>query len=223
MNAQQIKQKSIEQLQEEGIRYIEHLPALFDVEEVQMRTTEEIAKRFIAAILVTTMCFEIQNGTKDENMEWLENMFKKFSIQTDDLTEKEKNILYGEPTGQDLVNGTWKYEAEWILFWALGFSDEIGFPDSIAPTNSMIQFLASCKNLQEVIWKAKIRNKEEILQMADLFYRYHWVVTDYRVNGQEIGRDMNTGVVMERRAGLWWLIFSHDKEISDWDNPDYST
>ncbi len=151
MNAQQIKQKSIEQLQEEGIRYIEHLPALFDVEEVQMRTTEEIAKRFIAAILVTTMCFEIQNGTKDENMEWLENMFKKFSIQTDDLTEKEKNILYGEPTGQDLVNGTWKYEAEWILFWALGFSDEIGFPDSIAPTNSMIQFLASCKNLQEVI------------------------------------------------------------------------
>ncbi len=151
MNAQQIKQKSIEQLQKEGIRYIEHLPALFDVKEVQIRTTEEIAKRFIAAILVTTMCFEIQNGTKDENMEWLENMFKKFSIQTDDLTEKEKNILYGEPTGQDLVNGTWKYEAEWILFWALGFSDEIGFPDSIAPTNSMIQFLASCKNLQEVI------------------------------------------------------------------------
>lgn len=87
----------------------------------------------------------------------------------------------------------------------------------------MIEFLSSCKNLQEILEKTKIRDKEEVLQMADLFYRYHWVTTDYRVNGKEIGADLDNSVLMERRAGLWWAIFSHDAEMSDWDNPDYNT
>lgn len=120
MNAEQIKQKSIEQLQKEGVRYMEHLPSLFDIDEVGLRQTEEIAKRFIMAILVTTMCFEIQNGTKSESMEWFEAMMSKFSLDKNDLTEKEENIVYGEPTEQELIDGIWKYEAEWVLFWALG-------------------------------------------------------------------------------------------------------
>lgn len=122
MNAEQIKQKSIEQLQKEGVRYMEHLPSLFDVDEVELRPTEEIAKRFIMAILVTTMCFEIQNGTKEQSIGWFEAMLEKFSISKNELTEKENNIVYGEPTEQDIINGIWKYEAEWILFWALGLT-----------------------------------------------------------------------------------------------------
>lgn len=223
MNAEDIKQTSLARLQKEGIRYIEHLPSLFGTDEVRMRTTDEIVKRFLAAIFVTTMCFEIQNGTKEENMEWFASMFEKFSIEENDFTEKEKHILYGNPTEQDIVNGIWKYEAEWVLFWALGLENDIGFPDTIAPTDRMLRFISSCNNFQDMRENTKIRDKEEILQMADLFYRYHWAATDYRVNGNEIGADLNGRVVVERRAGLWWLIFSHDAELSDWDNPDYST
>lgn len=111
---------------------------LFDSEEVKLRSEEEIAKRFITSILVTTMCFEIQNNAKHENMEWFESMLEKFSIDKDFLTEKEKNILYNSPTEQDIINGIWKYESQYALFWILGLCEELSFPNTIAPTNKMI-------------------------------------------------------------------------------------
>lgn len=69
--------------------------------------------------------------------------------------------------------------------------------------------------------KVRLRDIEDILNEADLIYRYHWACRDARLNGREEPAGLINSVVMERHAGLNWLIGALD--IDDWDNPDTST
>ncbi len=150
-------------------------------------------------------------------------MLEKFSIDKNFLTEKEKNILYGNPTEQDIINGIWKYESQYALFWVLGLVEEMNFPSTIAPTDTMVQCVASKKDINDFLQSVHIRDKEEVLKKADLYYRYHWATTNNRIQEKENEMNMDDGVICERRAGLWWAIFSRDPEMSDWDDPDFNT
>lgn len=59
----------------------------------------------------------------------------------------------------------------------------------------------------------KLRSVEEILDMLDLYYRYHWACVEKRVRPETNIGKLNPEVVMERRKGLEWLI----NEINEWD------
>ena len=110
----------------------------------------------------------------------------------------------------------WKYESYWVLVWALGFVDELNFPDTIVDGPTAIGIVAKFSNLDEFIAAAKLRDIDEILDEADLIYRYHWACVNARINNLPMPKKLDEGVVMERRAGLWWIV-DMDKE-NDWDN-----
>jgi hypothetical protein len=63
--------------------------------------------------------------------------------------------------------------------------------------------------------KAKLRTMKEILDEADLIYRYHWAVTDARVKGRDAPAGLDGGVVYERHYTLNWLIRYGDQEWDD--------
>jgi hypothetical protein len=63
---------------------------------------------------------------------------------------------------------------------------------------------------------AKLRDVSEILDEADLIYRYHWACVDARVNGSGPLQGLEESVVMERRAGLWWMLDIDGQD--DWDD-----
>ena len=71
------------------------------------------------------------------------------------------------------------------------------------------------KSYQELLDKAKLRSKNEILDEADLIYRYHWSCVDAIMKGQYPPSDLSKGIVYERHYALNWLINYMDEEWDD--------
>jgi hypothetical protein len=135
------------------------------------------------------------------------------------LTLKERNILNQEVSQQDVVNMIWKYEAYWVLLWALGIVKELNYPNEIADCDFAVQVVSACRSFDEFMQQVELRNLDEILDQADLTYRYDWACVDARLKQQDAPENLNASVVVERHGALNWLI-QHD---GDWDNPDLNT
>ena len=54
--------------------------------------------------------------------------------------------------------------------------------------------------------KARLRPQAEILDAADLIYRYNWAATDARINGRSAPAGLDGSVIYERHYALNWLI-----------------
>lgn len=146
-----------------------------------LRGYEEIAKRAITTLLVIQMAFEARNDNRDNEIEWFHSMMKNFSLAENDLTEKEKNILYDNPTEQEILDMTWKYEAYWVLVWILGLIPKLQFPDSYVDGMEAIKILTISKNFPDFLKRINPRSVDEVTQMADLTYRYHWASVNARI------------------------------------------
>ncbi len=75
---QQRKNESIQNLKQNLIPHIDHLPVIESVEEAQMRTAEEIAKRAIACLWVIQVACDLNNDQyDDETQEFVFDILKK--------------------------------------------------------------------------------------------------------------------------------------------------
>lgn len=130
----------------------------------------------------------------------------------------------GKPNEQATVNMIWKYKAFWVLLWALGIVDQLKSPSSICDCDFAIKSVSECESYQEFMNKVNLRSIDEILNEADLIFRYNWACVDAKVNGKPTLQDLNSSVVLERHKALNWLIAvdydEEDEEDEDWDNWD---
>ena len=111
----------------------------------------------------------------------------------------------------------WKYEAYWTLIWALGLIDELDYPKNICNCDIAIKTVAEREDFNDLMKGVKLRHIGEILDQADLIYRYHWACVDARINGREAPAGLQSGVVYERHCGLNWLIGKGNEDYEDWD------
>lgn len=58
----------------------------------------------------------------------------------------------------------------------------------------------------QFIEESELRPIADILDQADLIYRYHWAVRNARMKGQQVQADLDPGVTKERHYALNWLI-----------------
>ncbi|WP_445404423.1 DUF4272 domain-containing protein [Acinetobacter vivianii] len=218
-NPEQRKQESILKLKTKAIPYIDWLPHIESSDDVIQRSAEHIAKRAIACLLMIQVACDLDRDQFDQETEdFIVDLLNKFEV-ADELTVKEKNILNRNAAQQDIVNMIWKYEAYWVLLWALGIVDELKYPDEIADCDFAIEVVSRCRSLQEFMQQVKLRDIEEILDEADLIYRYDWACVDARLKQQNAPANLNASIVLERHGTLNWLI----QGDADWDNPDVST
>lgn len=218
-NPEQRKQESILKLKTKAIPYIDWLPHIESSDDVIPRSAEHIAKRAIACLLMIQVACDLDRDQFDQETEdFIVDLLNKFEV-ADELTVKEKNILNKSAAQQDIVNMIWKYEAYWVLLWALGIVDELKYPDEIADCDFAIEVVSRCRSLQEFMQQVRLRDIEEILDEADLIYRYDWACVDARLKQQNAPANLNASIVLERHGTLNWL-FQAD---ADWDNPDVST
>lgn len=202
------KQKSEEILQSEGIPFISHLPVIEDEETAQIRSLSEIAQRAMALNIVAVK----GEGLEQERVLQIiqqYNLSKAFS-------PKELLFINNEsPSQQDLINFTWRYESYWVLLWALNYIEELSRPDTICDVTRAVSIMVD-KTVDEFINEAKLRTTGEILDAADLIYRYDWACVNARLNGKPAPADLESGVVYERHYALNWLIGY--PENADWDD-----
>jgi len=213
------KECSFAILKEKDIPYIPHLRAAMMEKDAKIRSIEEIAKRLFAIFAV---CVYSEARSSDETwesaQEYIEKVneilkggFKKI------LSPSEKKYLsVKKPTRQDIVKFGWRYEGCNVLLWALGFLDELVYPDTICDVPAIAKILWKQKSIDSFIKKAKLRTNKEILDAADLTLRYDWACVDARIKKHENPAGLDGGVVYERHYTFNWLIGANNN--ADWDN-----
>lgn len=210
------KQESIEKLKAFHVPVISHLPVIETADKVRIRTAEEISRRAICCLLTVQMACEIhQNGYTAEAVNFFMDILESFGV-ADQLTEKEKAIFAGTASPQDVLNMIWKYEAYWTLIWALGLVDKLEPPCNICDCDFAIQVVSSKESFDEFVSQTKLRDIEEILDEADLIFRYDWACVDARIKGEEAPAGLDHSVTMERHWGLNWLIDADGDNDWDW-------
>jgi hypothetical protein len=211
------KKISNEFIKKQGIDVNEYLPNVESSSFVKLKSIDEICNRAIACLLSTQIAGDImQENNYEESRLFLTGLLKKFSVENK-LLSIEKRLFYNKYEKKDALYVLWTYECYWSLAWALGLisDDEMLTPYNLCDCSKAVNLVINCKNFEEFKDKTKIRDIEEILDMLDLYYRYHWVcVEKSRINpNTNIGK-INPEVVWERRKALEWLI----SEETDWND-----
>lgn len=200
------KEKSIEILKANKVPYMEGLPVIEDANEIEMRSVKEIAKRAIACLISIQVACDINSGENiEESREFFKGFLERYKVK-EELTDNEKEIIFGSPDKQVVINMAWKYEAYWTLIWALGIVDKLEYPSQICDCNFAIRAVADYEDFNDFMKTVKLRSIEEILDEADLIYRYNWACVNARIHGENPPAGLDSGVVFERHWGLNWLI-----------------
>lgn len=205
--AEQRKARSIAVLKREQVPYIEHLPTIETASEINPRTSEEVALRAIALAVVA-----VKGETGDHPLGL--DLVKQFNVRSALSPAERAFIDDPEPSEQTRVQFTWRYESLGVMLWALGFIEDLGRPDSIVDVPLAVGILRDLGR-DGFVSKAKLRPLEDILDQADLIYRYHWAVTDARISGRESPAELDRTIVYERHYALNWLIRYMDQHWDD--------
>ena len=201
------KSKSENILKKENGPYITHLPVIESESESKIRSKEEVAIRALSLLVV---------ALKGEGLEQeiIDKIVKDYYLK-ESFTPEENAFLWGAKNSkQDYINAVWRYESAWVLLWSLGFVDKLARPEDICDVPKAVTIMKE-KTKEQFISSAKLRTANEILDQADLIYRYHWAVVDARVNGKEPPANLDPSVVMERHYALNWLIGYMNQEWDD--------
>ncbi|MCP2028393.1 hypothetical protein L1276_003563 [Flavobacterium sp. HSC-32F16] len=206
----QRKANSEKILEKENIKINKHLPCVESENETILRTPKEIAER--VSVLAVTNLVAFNSISPEEAIDYLQN-YKLWDV----TTEGEKEFL-ADPTDDKKAYESWKCEGIWTLMWALNKVEKLDFPNefcNLENINSEDYPVGKDKDPFDFINSInETRTKSEILDAADLYYRYNWACVDERINGRQM-ESINPGIVYERQYALNWLINYMDQ---DWDN-----
>ncbi|MCL2235889.1 MAG: DUF4272 domain-containing protein [Defluviitaleaceae bacterium] len=201
------KQGSVDFLRSKGIPVFEHLPAIEENHEVTLRNVTEVACRAIALCIVAVRgeCVGAGDMTPKEIGD-LQNMITARFNADGFFTPKEMVFLLDDTKDtHSAIQFSWQYECLNVMLWALNFVDELTFPDDICDVSAVVRIIQSHETFGDFLAASSLRNKEEILDQADLIYRYNWACVDARINNRAM-TTINPGVVAERHRALNWLI-----------------
>lgn len=206
------RERSNRIIKSQDIACFEELPLLEESSQVVLKDIDTICKRAIASIIIIQLACDI----KEERMDTKEiclDLLKKYGV-LDSLNDKEKRVLEGTYTKQDIIDIDWEYETYWSLVWALSLIDDISDASAICDCNLAVQLVLECKNYEEFKEKCFLRSPDKILDLLDLYYRYHWAIVEKQIHPETKTGNLDASIVVERRRGLEWLI----SEEEDWYN-----
>lgn len=200
------KLRSEKILRAEGVPFSAGLPVIETAAEALKRSKEEVALRALCLLFV---------AAKGEGLEQeLAERVLEFHELRPHLTPKELAFaLDNSPSQHDQFQFTWRHEAAWTLLWALGFVDQLGKPVQICDVEFGARTMAE-RTTPQFIEDSELRPIADILDQADLIYRYHWAVENARIKGQQAPAALDPGVTEERHYALNWLI-GYDEQAWD--------
>jgi hypothetical protein len=208
------RNKSIALLDRYGVKHIDFLPLIETVAKVEIKDEKTIIERFIATMCsIQVACSLRDNQEVEGTKKFFEQMLTEYGLSLDDVTNKEKTVWDGTNSEQDILDVGWRYEAIYLLFWALGFVDELEFPSDICDVTLMFQLMKDNPNFAQLAEKARLRSTMELLDMADYIYCLRWASVDAYVNKQPQPANMSFSVLIERHRAINWLTLKDEADF----------
>ncbi|MBO4492902.1 MAG: DUF4272 domain-containing protein [Ruminococcus sp.] len=196
-----------------GIGINPNLPLTETASQIKLRNLDEVCRRAVAALLSTQVGFG-RSEQNDEDVNYFVGLMDYFGVK-DCLNAKERRLVDGSYTQQDVIDVVWEYESYWTLVWALGLVDDITDAENICDCPQAVRFVSQSGSFEEFKEKCSLRSADEIMDMLDLYYRYHWAVAQHEsIDKQYPIGGLNTDAVSERRRGLEWLVC----DTADWND-----
>jgi hypothetical protein len=201
------KARSEERLRAEGVPIDASLPVIADKSTAKLRTKDAIVDRLLALLLVSM---------KGEGL----SQEKVLQAQTElgaapFLSPEEKAfVALAAPNQHERAKFSWRYEGMNVLHWSLGRVEKLEKPEKVVDAGRMVKLVHE-PGVAAYRASAKPRSVDEILDEADLIYRYDWACVDARVSKQPNPAGIDCEVVVERHQALNWL---YGYQGQDWDD-----
>lgn len=139
-----------------------------------------------------------------------------------DLSVSERAILDKEDdelTEQKRIELYWCIEGLWALAWVGQLIDDLPFDEPVGDElASLCPALQHNEDGSKFSNKMRLRSREELFRMHDLYYRLHWWTRNSQLTGKETGA-VSLDIIMERRKALEWVM----DPACDWDNVESGT
>jgi hypothetical protein len=201
------KERSEVLLKKEAVPINPYLPVIETVEEAKHRSVEEVAYRALALLVVS-----LKGEGLSQDM--VDRLVKDYGLESHFSPSENAFIRDINPSKKDRVQFSWRYESAWVFLWALGYVEELNKPVAICDVTKAVEFMKK-RSVSQFIKDSRLRSVSEILDQADLIYRYRWALVDARIKGDSPPSSLNPGVALERHYALNWLIGYADE---DWDD-----
>ena len=194
-------------LRAEGVPVLATLPVIESAAEALKRSKEEVALRTLCILFV---------AAKGEGLgeELVEHLLESYELRPHLTPQELAFVLDNSPSQHDRIQFTWRHEAAWTLLWALGFVAQLGKPAQICDVEFAAGTMAK-RTTSQFIEDSELRPIAEILDQADLIYRYHWAARNARIRGQPVPAGLDPGVTQERHHALNWLIGYNEEAWDD--------
>lgn len=192
------KERSEAVLAAEDVPISFNLPPIVDARQALPRSHEAVVRRALA-ILCTAVKGE---GLPQEAVEAL---IHDFGVWGDLSPEELAFVEDMTPDTFTRVQFAWRYEAAWVMLWAISAVEELEPPRQIVNVRAIGEIVRG-KTVATLMKKTSLRPIDEILDLADLTYRYRWALVDARLEGREPPAGLDPGVALERHRALNWLI-----------------
>ena len=201
------KERSERILASEGVPVKPDLPVLEFRDGVVPRDLESVALRALCVLMTA-----IKAERMDQTM--VLRVIRQYGLAGHFSPQEKDFVRNPQPPSKQRSRFLWRYETAWTLLWALGYVKMLSIPRDACD----VAFAVSCmrdRNTQAFIADANLRPFDQILDQADLIYRYHWSLVDAVLAKRAAPADLNPGIVYERHYALNWLIRHHDQNWDD--------
>ena len=204
------KQENLAWLRAREIVYSENLPCRYEDSRAQVKSLAEIRNRAAACFVAIQFACDIQNGRYEDSKAYFAPLLDSGIRGL--LNEKELRVADNSGTPQDALDVAWTYECYWVLCWYLGLVEDIRDAENICDCPKAISLFNVFLSPDAFQQSCRPRSIQELLDLEDLYFRYHWAIAEQRVNPDAGIGGLNPSVVLERRRALEWLLSTE----SDW-------
>ncbi len=125
----------------------------------------------------------------------------------DSVTPEEKAFLNNpSPTKEQSNRLAWHQEAEWTLLWVISKVESLGLPTRGCDTRKLVDEIIPPlgSEIRDFLASAKVREPGVLLAEDDRTYDL-WCYAHKARRKVELPRDLNWGVLYERRYAFEWL------------------
>ncbi|MBD1294328.1 DUF4272 domain-containing protein, partial [Pseudomonas aeruginosa] len=154
-------------------------------EHTTIRNVQEVAERAVALCIAALKGECLGAGESAEDTAALvQEVIDKYDAASFFSPVERRFVEQHGAEHQEVISFSWGYEAYHVMLWALGYVKELGAPVNLCNVGQDVGYLQQCDDVEAFVAGARFRSKSEILDAADLIYRYNWVCVNSRVKEQ---------------------------------------